>query len=746
MKANLQIDSVTSSSKKLAVNNDASIDAAIAESWSKIAPCWPLKNLIAVNPLAGFEDMPFLEALKQANMYFQQAELPEKMQAVNRQSIKWLQAFFDQGQSTIHMPLRHQGLLQSTLSLLRFDSKVHDNDADKLQWLKSLSVKPNEVIAQALQFLEIPEKAHSTFLTLMLTTLAGWSSYIQYRCHWADEDDRQHAPPVTQYDYLALRLILTCLMWPEAKQLLAWHQRAQLQTDVTDTYQDIQKLENEYQRTLLKQLSHAKPEVRQATPKAQFVFCIDVRSAPFRQALEAQGDYETFGFAGFFGIPVAIKNSFTDDVYAACPALLKPQHCVGVKKDALYQASLAGYQQLKISKTIYQSLKYTFTTPFTLVEMMGLASGVWMTLKIAMPRFAMRLKQRLRGLFINDHQLADDIESIPFPQQVNYAKNVLSMLGLTDNFAPVVIFCGHASATENNAYASALDCGACGGHAGGPNARMLAKILNSKAIRLALKADGFDIPDDCIFLGAEHNTTTDVVTLFDADAACEFQSMLDTIKRDLAIASGNNAARRYPQLPGKLSLANAHAHLERRSRDWSQTRPEWGLAGNAAMIIAPSWFTKHTHLEGRVFLHSYRWDKDINNTSLEAILTAPMVVAQWINAQYLFSTLDNVAFGGGSKITQNITGKIGVMQGNASDLMHGLPLQSVFANDAEAYHQTVRLSVVILAPKENISAVIAKHDIVKKLISNGWIHLLCHDPNLSTIFKLERELSWTKLT
>jgi hypothetical protein len=39
-----------------------------------------------------------------------------------------------------------------------------------------------------------------------------------------------------------------------------------------------------------------------------------------------------------------------------------------------------------------------------------------------------------------------------------------------------------------------------------------------------------------------------------------------------------------------------------------------------------------------------------------------MVVAQWINSQYLFSTLDNVAFGGGSKITKNITGKVGIMQ------------------------------------------------------------------------------------
>ena len=37
---------------------------AIEQSWSKISPYWPLKNLIAVNPLRGFEDLHFDEALK----------------------------------------------------------------------------------------------------------------------------------------------------------------------------------------------------------------------------------------------------------------------------------------------------------------------------------------------------------------------------------------------------------------------------------------------------------------------------------------------------------------------------------------------------------------------------------------------------------------------------------------------------------------------------------------------------------
>ena len=75
---------------------------------------------------------------------------------------------------------------------------------------------------------------------------------------------------------------------------------------------------------------------------------------------------------------------------------------------------------------------------------------------------------------------------------------------------------------------------------------------------------------------------------------------------------------------------------------------------------------------------------------LELILTAPLVVASWINLQYYGSTVDNAVFGSGDKALHNVVGRQGVMLGNRSDLRPGLPWQSV--HDGRDYvHEPMRL-------------------------------------------------------
>ncbi|MGN6396012.1 MAG: DUF2309 domain-containing protein [Mucilaginibacter sp.] len=729
----------------LLADNPALVNRAIEKSWSRIAPFWPLKNLIAVNPVSGFEELTFKEALTQANVYFQKREMPLEMQEVNRLTIKWLQAFFDEGQSTIGMPLRDSGLLNSTLSLFRFDKQVHKNNKHKIKWLEQCPEEPEALIAEALLFLEIEEHHRELFLTLMLTTLPGWASYIQYRAGWANGPDTTQQQHVIQSEYLAFRLALTWLIWPEAKELIKWHNKALIEADQHNTYNTIVGAEKAYQQALLKQVCESRPNQKKKKADAQLVFCIDVRSEPFRRAIEAQGNYETFGFAGFFGLPVSISNPVTGDSYSSCPVLLKPAYNIAGIPNCDDQLCKQGNSRLRGVKKLYQSLKYTFTTPFSLVEAIGAASGLWMALRSLAPAASDLIQSKLKKAVAPDYSIIPNIDAIPTRQQAAFSAGVLKMMGLTENFAPLVVFCGHGSSTENNAFATALDCGACGGRHGGPNAQALAKILNTKEVRTELREQGIEISNDTLFVAAEHNTTTDEVEIYAEQLPACFGESLNNLKEALRLAKNENTLRRSFQMGSYTNAKRAQKAVTVRAKDWAEVRPEWGLAGNASFIVGPRWLTENVNLESRSFLHSYEWEKDPNGTSLTSILTAPVVVGQWINAQYLFSTLDNVAFGAGSKVTKNITGKIGIMQGNASDLMTGLPLQSVFRSDDVPYHTPIRLSVIVYSPRVRIERIVAQHESLQNLFANAWLHMICYDPNDQQKYRLNSDLNWVKI-
>jgi uncharacterized protein YbcC (UPF0753/DUF2309 family) len=124
-------------------------------------------------------------------------------------------------------------------------------------------------------------------------------------------------------------------------------------------------------------------------------------------------------------------------------------------------------------------------------------------------------------------------------------------------------------------------------------------------------------------------------------------------------------------------------------------------------------------------------------------MQGPMVVTQWINNHYYFSTVDNKTFGGGSKITHNITGKFGVVQGNGGDLKMGLPLQSVRKTDSKMYHQPLRLSVIINAPLATITAILSKNEKLKELLDNEWIYLLVLDAqDANSIKTYQKGMEW----
>jgi len=670
---------------------------------------------------------------------------------VNREMVKWCQVFLDEGQATITMPGREKGFYRAWSLLAPFDNNLRFSK--KNEWLLSLPSEAEEAIFFCLKRLTIPDEQIEEYLKYSLAELPGWAGYIKWRAEWQNKE-AGFKNPISLTDFLAVRLVITCAIKGDC-------QKRELKKDVSHSkalgkefFKELKRKEEKYLQTLLKLVI---PEVVKLNkrneplprPDAQIVFCIDVRSEPFRMRLEREGNYETLGFAGFFGLPVSVHSYNTDQVKECCPVLIKPSDEVFEEPISEENARISHHQKgrsfLEMFRGFYQDLKYNFATPFALVETLGLWCGCWMAIRTIMPISSVKFKQAIQEKLTPTLATLPRID-IPIANQIIFGESALRLIGLTKNFSRLVVLCGHGSQTENNPYASALDCGACGGNHGGPNGKILATILNSNEVRAALLEKGIAIPDDTLFLGAEHNTTTDEVVIYDRGIVnITHQEITEKLKADFSKAGIANSQYRCRTFGLDASPIKAKKHVLKRSSDWAEVRPEWGLARNAAFIIGPRSLTKDLDLDGRCFLHSYKWEEDEAGKSLETILTAPMVVAEWINTQYFFSTLNNIAYGSGSKITHNVTGKFGIMQGNSSDLMQGLPLQSVNTTDDHCYHEAIRLQVIVYAPRSRIDSIIEKQSILQTLLFNHWVILVAIDPLDSKPYRLIGKAAWVEI-
>ena len=363
---------------------------------------------------------------------------------------------------------------------------------------------------------------------------------------------------------------------------------------------------------------------------------------------------------------------------------------------------------------------------FSYVEAAGVGSLGKLAQWLA-PKAAARARDDLAGLPARYRPLCRPaLAGLDRDAKVALAARVLHAMGLDRELAPLVLLVGHGSQSSNNAHAAALDCGACCGQTGEVNARALARLLNEPPVRAGLEAQGIVIPPETVFVGALHNTTTDEIEGFDLDllppsARARWDRLQDVfahagdqVRRERAVRLG---------LDPRASHGELLARLRRRANDGAETRPEWGLAGNAAFLIAPRQRSLGTVLDGRAFLHDYDPAQDPDGSLLEQLLTAPMLVTHWINWQYHASTCDPERLGSGNKLLHNVVGgHIGVFEGNGGDLRIGLARQSL--HDGERWvHEPLRLTVVVDAPAPAIERVLERHAVVRQLVDNGWLHL-----------------------
>ncbi|MBK0383454.1 DUF2309 domain-containing protein [Pedobacter sp. SD-b] len=753
--------------KTLTINN------SIEKAASVIGKTWPLYGFVTSNPLSGYEKSSFLDAVKNANnlsggsffptaavytealgkkeidndilldllvekgyqqspdFYLNQMasektvskENPNRL--LDQLTVKWLSAFLDEGMAEWQMPFKSEGFFKAWKKIAVFD--------DQFKSIKNISADPEEAIKNALA--GINEAGYEEIFKFHISSLAGWVGYIKYR---TDTDSLwQQKYPISIMDYLAVRLTIAKLIDAQIAPLKNYNDHLSELIQLKHIF--LKAWEMSWQSELkgiLKensiQLSNQTKEKK--LPDAQMVFCIDTRSELIRRHIESKGNYETFGFAGFFGIAMDYEDLATGISRKSCPPIVPSAYKVSEIPQIGKGEELANYQkkkeEQKFSNYFLNRLKSMLPSAFGFVEGSGILYGVSLLARSIFPgnlyRYEKKNELSHEGICepsLNHHQVSSDkFDNIPLEQKVAIVKSAFDVMGWKE-FAPLVVFAGHGSHTKNNAFGSSLDCGACAASPGRHNARMLAKLANIKEVRMVLKESyNIAIPENTFFLGAEHNTTTDEIVLFDSEAPLSLQKNLAKLKADLLSIQRSSSAERRGMLNGAVKLS------EKKANNWAETRPEWGLAKNAGFIIGPRNLSKHVNLGSRCFLQSYDWKTDTTGAVLEAIMQGPMVVTQWINNHYYFSTVDNEKFGGGSKITHNVVGKFGVVQGNGGDLKRGIPLQSVKASDDEIYHQPLRLSVVIEAPTERIDQILERNAHIKSLLENEWIYLMIMDP------------------
>jgi uncharacterized protein len=663
---------------------------------------------------------------------------------VSAETSRYAAAYLDSRQALAVFPWCDQDFLTGWLEASQYDRSL------ECQGLISLSAvtgklkfrKSTEVIGEVFELLGISDsQCQLHLLERMAVSVLGWMSQFKH-VEWQKSLGYAMESRAEAADLLAVRLVYELALYESYKTkypsaMDAWRtQVMEFEEHATDAGSRTPvelvwqaAFEESYQRHVVADL-YVGPLKRQDVANdvdAQIAFCIDVRSEMIRRHIEAtDGRISTIGFAGFFGVAMDYQKIDEKEVGHRCPVLLTPALTVTETSKDQGHRDVTRKITRKLTLSYFKALRKAPLSSFAYVEMLGLLALKPMLNRTLRAMLGRRNSQQVPGRF-DSFKYTPDLQScssmtggsLSVDELSGRAAGILKHMGLRSGFAQLVVVAGHGSHTTNNAFGSSLDCGACGGHAGDVNARVLVSLLNDEAVRKDLPKYGITIPKETRFVAAVHETVTDDVYLLDEDLIpTGYRKVVERLKQSLALAASR--ARIERQGARSQFMVDPAA---RRAINWSEVRPEWALAGNACFIVAPRARSQDMNLESRSFLHDYDYTRDDEFSTLELIMTAPMVVTNWINLQYFASTVAPEIYGAGNKVLHNVVNECGVIEGNGGDLRVGLPIQSVH-DGSKFVHDPLRLSVFIEAPREALEAIIAKHQVVRDLIDNEWLYLL----------------------
>ena len=718
-------------------NNQKLNTESIYQLLKKVPPLWDLDSYIAVNPFLGYTDQPFVEIMQKLESILSMNLIPEKdlldgneiklenagefdMNYANLSQLigPFLASYIDESISYWKNPWKEKSLWQGFQSWSNVDPVWRET------FTNSTNVKdfPETAIDTIQKLANENSSINIENLEKLLFTLPGWSSYFR-KNNWFTEFQ-------SNSDLVGLLAILAYIFAYRPELFTVNFKLKYIEN--SETFQNrldyLNKKELEYRTKLLldlkKNFQISEEKKKDELPTTKFLFCIDVRSESMRRHLEStSSSIETEGFAGFFGMPIGWKH-WTEEEFSHSPALISPAYTFNSK-----EKSFSLRKNKLETKSWIQKIKRTFPIGFQYVETAGFLSLlglIYKTVKIG------NLHENPRE--ISSEEIKAALLSLPQTDKTNIAVGILNHLGWKDNFPSYIIITGHGSLTVNNPHQAGLACGACSGQSGALSAMFASQLLNDVKTRKQISTMGISLPNETKFIPALHETVTDEIIFLEKENMDS--SYLEKISNLIQKASLENRKEK-----SRLMGLNSESPYVR-SKDWAEVFPEAGLAGCASFIIANRSRSKNTNLEGRSFLNSYNWKKDSEFKTLELLLTAPAVVASWINLQYYASTTNPEMYGAGNKLLHNVTGNKGVFEGNHWNLKSGLPLQSVF-DGKKFVHKPIRLQIIVEAPQEEIDKILSKHSSIGDIVKNEWVYLIQWDEKGE--FHLKENQTWKQL-
>ncbi len=658
--------------------------------------------------------------------------------------------YLDQGISIWHFPVVNKGFLTAI-------RHIENNTKESLfrtEKAKNLLFSNDLSITKLLKLLVGKEEFFARYLFDQQFSHPGWSGMVAVIEHNPNllYDKRK----ITLREFIILELILELDvlydkfhdMWSPLGYK-AQLKDAELFTEVPQSELfDVYKLWleayewNFYKQTLgglKKSFSKIKKKEKAQDSKSKFqaFFCIDDREISIRRHIEMlEENCETFGTPGHFNIVAYYKPEKGKFLTKVCPAPLQPKHFI-----------VERHKDKSIKRDTHFSKKtHSALWGWILTQTLGFLSGLNLFKMLIKPSISEGTNYSF------DHMHADaDLEfeykpgseknelqeGFKVEEMADIVTGILKTTGLTKNFAPLVYFIGHGASSTNNPYYAGYSCGACVGRPGSANARAAAAMANKPEVRQILKVRGIDIPSETQFVGGLHDTTRDEIAFYDENLLSEENKKrhAENVKifNQALVNNADERARRFDNIPLKLSKERTYEKVKQRSVALFEIRPEYNHATNTLFIVGRRDLTKNLFLDRRSFLNSYDYRQDPLGELLGQILNAGAGVCAGINLEYYFSRVDTHRLGAGSKLPQNVVGLIGVANGVEGDLRTGLPYQMV------EIHDPLRMLTIIEQYPDVVKTTLDNNPASKEWFKNNWMNLVVLNPETGEFFLYDYE-------